>query len=94
MTCDFTSFSTVFQSYQDDDRLIIKGCAQWNPVYGCEEFASSAARTRVLGIIQIYVSYFSMKTYVVTPVLQNVCCDPSLEPSQRDGSNDRSQHMF
>ena len=21
MTCDFTSFSTVFQSYQDDERL-------------------------------------------------------------------------
>ena len=24
MTCDFTSFSTVFQSYQDDGRLIMK----------------------------------------------------------------------
>ena len=23
MTCEFTSFSTVFQSYQDDERLII-----------------------------------------------------------------------
>ena len=34
MTCDFTSFSTVFQSYQDDERLIMKGCVQWNPVYG------------------------------------------------------------
>ena len=29
---DFTSFSTVFQSYQDDERLIMKGCVQWNPV--------------------------------------------------------------
>ena len=29
MTCDFTSFSTVFQSYQDDGRLIMKGCVQW-----------------------------------------------------------------
>ena len=28
MTCDFTSFSTVFQSYQDDGRLITKGCVQ------------------------------------------------------------------
>ena len=27
----FTSFSTVFQSYQDDVRMIIKGCVQWNP---------------------------------------------------------------
>ena len=24
VTCDFTSFSTVFQSYQDDERLIMK----------------------------------------------------------------------
>ena len=33
MTCDFTSFLTVFQSYQDDVR-IMKGCVQWNSVYG------------------------------------------------------------
>ena len=32
MTWDFTSFSTVFQSYQDDGRLIMKGCVQWNSV--------------------------------------------------------------
>ena len=25
MTCDFMSFSTVFQSYQDNERLIMKG---------------------------------------------------------------------
>ena len=34
MTCDFTSFLTVFQSYQDDRRTIMKGCVLWNPVYG------------------------------------------------------------
>ena len=32
LTCDFASFSTVFQSYQDDERLIMKGCVQWNPI--------------------------------------------------------------
>ena len=34
MTCDFTSFLTVFQSYQDDVRMIMIGCVQWNSVYG------------------------------------------------------------
>ena len=34
MTCDFMFFSTVFQSYQDDERLMMKGCVQWNSVYG------------------------------------------------------------
>ena len=33
LTCDFTSFSKVFQPYQDDGRAIIKGCMQWNTVY-------------------------------------------------------------
>ena len=32
MTCNFTSFSTVFQSYQDDGRLITKGCEQQNAI--------------------------------------------------------------
>ena len=32
MTCCFTTFSTVFQSYQDDECVIMKGCVQWNPV--------------------------------------------------------------
>ena len=32
MTCDFTFFSTVFQSYQDDGRMIIKCSVQWNPM--------------------------------------------------------------
>ena len=26
--------------------------------------------------------------------VENMCCDPFLEPSQRDGSNERSQHVF
>ena len=34
MTCDFTSFSIVFQLYQDEDRMIMEGCVQWNPFYG------------------------------------------------------------
>ena len=45
MTCDFTSFLTVFQSYQDDVWMIMKGCVQWNSVYGWEDFTSSEDRT-------------------------------------------------
>ena len=28
MDCNFMFFSTVFQSYQDDVKIIMKGCAQ------------------------------------------------------------------
>ena len=28
------SISKVFQSYQDDGQMILKGCVQWNPIYG------------------------------------------------------------
>ena len=60
MTRDFISFSTVFQSYQDDGWMIMKGCVQWSLVYGWEDFASSRARTwnarsvgqHVLGLTQ------------------------------------------
>ena len=34
MTCDFTSFLTVFGSYLDDVRVKMKGCVHWNSVYG------------------------------------------------------------
>ena len=31
MACDFLSFSLVFQSYTDHERMIMKGCMKWNP---------------------------------------------------------------
>ena len=34
MICNFTSFSTDVQSYQDDERVKMKSCVQWNHVYG------------------------------------------------------------
>ena len=46
MTCNFTSFLTVFQSYQDDVWMIMKGCVQWISVYGREDFTSSEALTQ------------------------------------------------
>ena len=44
MTCDFMSSLTVFQSYQDDVRMIMKGCVQWNFVYGCNCSESNDVR--------------------------------------------------
>ena len=47
----------------------------------------------VFGILFVNSAY---KTYVVTPHLNcliNICCDPSSEPSLRDGSDDGSQYM-
>ena len=29
----FTFFSTVFQSFQDDERLLVKGCVKWNYIH-------------------------------------------------------------
>ena len=46
MTSDFTSFSRVFYSYQDNGWMIMKGCVQLSPVYGREDFALSRAQTR------------------------------------------------
>ena len=31
MDCNFTPFSTVFQSHWDDGRVIMKDCVQWDP---------------------------------------------------------------
>ena len=31
---------------------------------------------------------------LIFPPKKNIFCDPSLEPSLKDGSNDRSQHMY
>ena len=46
MNCEFKSFSIVFQLNQDDGRLIMKGCMQWNSVYGREDFPLSRDQTR------------------------------------------------
>ena len=40
-TFEFTSFSTVFQSYQDDGMVIEHACAQLNPVHVRKFSASS-----------------------------------------------------
>ena len=38
MTCDFTSFSSAFQSYQDDDWPVLKVCVLWSFFYGQKAF--------------------------------------------------------
>ena len=51
MTFDFTSFSAVFQSYQDNGRVIMKDCVQWNPVYFLEDFTSRVLGPRTARIV-------------------------------------------
>ena len=46
LSCDFTSFLKVFQLYQNDVWMIMKGCLQWNYVCCWEDFASSGNQTR------------------------------------------------
>ena len=47
MTCEFTSFLTIFQSYQDHIiRVITKSCVQRNPVYGWRGFRLNRIQTR------------------------------------------------
>ena len=43
MICHFASFSTAFQSYQDDSGWVVgeelmKGCVKWNHIYGWKDF--------------------------------------------------------
>ena len=45
MTCDFTSVLTVFQSYQDDGQMIMKGSVQWIPFTVQKISASNGDRT-------------------------------------------------
>ena len=51
MTCDFTSFSTEFQSYQYNDWVIVKGCVKWNLVYHRKGGWSGGAK--VLGKLSV-----------------------------------------
>ena len=54
------SFSTVYQSYQDDRRVIIKCCVQWNPVEKISTYSRNRTRTvssagqRIVGLNNIY----------------------------------------
>ena len=38
MVCDFTSFSIVFHSCQDDGRMIMNGCVQFHAKLEHENF--------------------------------------------------------
>ena len=48
MTGYFTSFTTIFQSYLDTGRVIVKGCLQWNPVYERKEFCLQESNSEPL----------------------------------------------
>ena len=53
MTCHFTSFLTVFQSYQDDVRMIMKGCVKWNPIYSKKTVPTAGLRLRTARLTKL-----------------------------------------
>ena len=44
---DDLRFYIRFQSYQDDGRMIMKGCVQWNPPFTVEKISHQAGREPV-----------------------------------------------
>ena len=51
---------------------------------------------QIRGVFRIIQTYFENKSKIFFSLFlnENISCDPSLEPSRRDGSNDGSQNMF
>ena len=35
-----------------------------------------------------------MIIFLISHLIETICCDPSSEPSRRDGSDESSQHLF
>ena len=50
MTCDFMSFSTIFQSYQVKGRKELKGCMQWSHNYFDMILVTRRNRTQPLSL--------------------------------------------
>ena len=44
MTCDFVSLQQYFMAYQESLRVKMKGCVDWNSVYG-QDFGETSARS-------------------------------------------------
>ena len=83
MICDFTSFLTVFQSYQDDVRMIMKGCVQWNSVYGWDDFTSSEDRTRSARSVGQRLTYWATGTPYKVENLSEVHCNRIIDKVNR-----------
>ena len=60
---------------------ICNGISDWR-LLSCTQCSWSEGVTGTIS------GYFSLFRHL------NICCDPPLEPSRRDGSNEGSQHMF
>ena len=54
MVFGFYVILAVFQSYQDDGKVITKGCVQWNPVYGRKGFRLQRVHRTINALSHIY----------------------------------------
>ena len=69
MTWDFTSFSTVFQSYQDDRRLKMNGCVQWNSILWLRRFCLECGSKSVHLISRPELNLLSYQGPVVQSII-------------------------
>ena len=110
MICDFTSFSKVFQSYQDDERffesvtikktyfLICMSVLTVTTHIFCPLHQRPAVQNKLQGLPNLSAldkrEYLMVIFLIFLLLIKTICCDTSSEPSHRDGSDEGSQRMF
>ena len=72
MTCNFTPFSTLFQSYQDDGQMIMKGCELWNLVYIFKKRGRECLLVQgcLLGLIQYCIAFVQLGSRIMRSELK------------------------
>ena len=55
----------------------------------------ASTQANILGkCVSLILEHQKIQRQFFLSLHKNICCDPSLEPSRRDGSNEGSQNMF
>ena len=83
MACGFTAFSIVFQSYQENEREMMKNCVQWNLVQSLKSSVSGKIRNLTTSIAsqQFLFLCFNFSSNCITDIVtpHSNCLDDWLE---------------